>query len=37
MKEKDRKENFEIVYKALFGNIIFDIESKYKTVFTKQK
>ena len=37
LREKDRKKNFEVVYKALFGNVIFDMESKYKTIFTKIK
>ena len=37
MKEKERKNNYDKIYNALFGNVIFDIESKYKTVFTKIK
>ena len=34
LKEKDRIKNYEKIYNALFGNAIFDIESRYKTVFT---
>ena len=37
LKEKERKNNYDKIYNALFGNVIFDIESKYKTVFTKIK
>ena len=35
MKDEERKKNFVLIYKALFGNIIFDTESKYQTVFIK--
>ena len=35
MKEKERNKKFVLIYNALFGNIIFDIESKYQTIFTK--
>ena len=35
MKDKERNKKFVLIYNALFGNIIFDIESKYQTIFTK--
>lgn len=35
MKDKERNKKFLLIYNALFGNIIFDIESKYQTIFTK--
>ena len=37
VRESDRQKNYETIFNALFGNIIFDVESKYKTVFSKLK
>ena len=37
IRESDRQKKFEIIYNALFGEIIFDMESKYKTVFSRKK
>ena len=37
IRESDRQKNYETIFNALFGNIIFDVESKYKTVFSKLK
>lgn len=35
--ENERKKSFDIIYNALFGKIIFDIESKYKMILSKEK
>jgi len=37
IRESDRQKKFETIYNALFGEIIFDMESKYKTVFSRKK
>ena len=35
--DKEIKQSFEIIYKALFGNVILDMESKLKTIFQKKQ
>ena len=37
IRESERRKNFVIIYNALFGENIFDIESKYKIVLLKKK